>query len=131
MTDGRSSMRYKHNNGGGWATTVDDSAARLYVSGMWSLDVYDLRTGAHLTRHRTGFGTRAPFVSPLRNRVFVPSTLEGTIRAYNRDTLEYESTHPVGLGVRNLWVTHDEMTLIGSHVGGTYYWALDQMVSTD
>ncbi len=130
LKDGQEKMRYLHNNGGGWAATVDDSDAKLYVTGMWSLDVFDLRTGQHLKRHRTGFGARAPVVSKLHGHIFIPMTLEGTIRAYDRTTLARTETYPVGLGVRNLFVTGDEQRLLGTNTSGTYYWFIDTFRGT-
>ena len=130
LSDGEEKHRYLHNNGGGWAVTVDDSSALLYVTGMWSLDIFDLRTGEHLKRHRTGFGARAPVISNMHAQVLIPMTLEGTIRTYNRDTLELEAIHPVGLGVRNLFVSDDQSLLLGTNANGTYYWPTDAFSET-
>ena len=127
LEDGLEKHRYLHNNGGGWAATVDDSAALLFVSGMWSLDIFDLRTGLHIKRHRTGFGSRAATVSPLQERVYLPCTLSGTIRVFDRSTLRSLKTVPVGLGVRNLHLMQNETRLIGTNGNGTHVWKLENL----
>ncbi|MBT6178416.1 MAG: hypothetical protein HOI23_14315, partial [Deltaproteobacteria bacterium] len=127
LEDGDERSRYLHNNGGGWAATVDDNAALLFISGMWSLDVFDLRSGAHLKRHRTGFGARAAMVSATQERVYLPCTLSGTIRVFDRQTLKLVKAVPVGLGIRNLHLTQNETELLGSNSGGTLLWDLNQL----
>lgn len=127
LEDGKEKSRYLHNNGGGWATTVDDNAALLFVSGMWSLDIFDLRTGSHLKRHRTGFGTRAAMVSAFQQRVYLPCTLSGTIRIFDRVTLQQKETLPVGLGVRNLHLMPNETQIIGTNSNGTHVWRSENL----
>jgi len=127
LAHGDEKARYLHNNGGTWATTVDDATARLFVSGMWSLDVYDLRTGTHIKRYRTGFGSRAVMPSPENQRIYLPCTIEGTIRVFDRRDLEELETVPVGLGIRNLFINPATRGLVGATTNGTFLWNVDDL----
>lgn len=126
LEDGSVKSRYVHHNGGAWGVTVDEHKARVYVTGMWTLDVFDLRTGEHIKRHRTGFGARAVTIDRLKNELLLPCTLSGYIRRFDRKSLEQKPALPVGLGIRNLHITPATHRLVGSTTQGTFVWEVQR-----
>ncbi len=101
-------------DGGVIGLTVDEPLDRLLVSGVYGIDAFDLETGQHVERRRTGTLARAPVVDRYRGLVYVPTTIEGRIEVFDRESLARLGALPVGMETRNAHLTRDGRWLLGS-----------------
>jgi hypothetical protein len=118
---------YDVGGGGGLGVMVDVERDRLWVSSMWGIDVFDLATGARVHRQRIGTGNRSAVLDAPRRRVYVPSTVEGKIRIFDRDSFAVVGAIPVGIGTRSPYLAADGKHLFGSSVGAHYAWDADAL----
>jgi PQQ-like domain len=82
------------------ALAVDEQYDRLFTASLWGVDVIDLRTGRVERRMRTGTGPRTPVIDTQNGLVYVPTTAEGRLRAFDRETLRPVGILPIGGGAR-------------------------------
>jgi hypothetical protein len=128
LTTLRVVARYDVGAGGSPGLAVDPERDRLFISSLWGLEVFDLKTDTLIARKRTGLADRPVVVDAARNRLYVSSTVEGKIRILDRDTLDVIGQVPVGFGVRFLQLSLDGSYLFASSVAAHYYWDADTLV---
>ena len=119
--------RYEVQNGGALGTSVDVERDRLFVAGLWGMEVFDLASGRLVARKRLGFVNRPPVIDTVRDRLYVSSTLDGTIRVLDRDSLEWIGELPIGLGVRHAYLSLDGTRLFASSLLAHYAWDPDRL----
>src|SRR4030095_9997864 len=78
------------------ALAVDEQYDRLFTASLWGVDVIDLRTGRVERRMRTGTGPRTPVIDTQNGLVYVPTTADGRLRAFDRETLRPAGILPLG-----------------------------------
>ena len=91
---------YAHRDGGALGITVDEKMGRLYVVGVWGMEVFDIDSGKIVARKRLGLLSRSPTIDGSRGLVYVASTVEGKIRVFDQRTLELRGTIAIGHGPR-------------------------------
>lgn len=123
----RSSFDARH--GGTSGISVDETLDRLFVSSMWGLDVFDLNSGRPIRRLRTGFGCRTAVVDEVTDLVFVPSTIEGTIRVLDRRSLEQVGAVSMGYGTRNAFASGRSRVLLASSARAYYYFRSEELLA--
>lgn len=119
--------RYAVQSGGGLAATVDPERGRLVVTGIWGMEVFDLASGALIARRRLGFFNHSATLDAARNRLYLPSAVEGKIRVLDRDTFAVIGQVPIGMGPRYLHLSADGTRLFGSSSSAHYYWDADAL----
>ena len=119
--------RYDAGGGGALGVAVDPERDRLFVSSLWGLEVFDLKTDRLIARKRLGLGNRPVIVDAARNRLYVGSTVEGKIRVLDRDTLDVIGQIPIGVGSRFAHLSRDGKRLFASSVAAHYYWDADTL----
>jgi DNA-binding beta-propeller fold protein YncE len=120
--------RYDVGGGGSLGVTVDEPRDRLFVSSVWGFEVFDLATDRLIARRRTGLGNRPVIVDAARNRLYLPSMVEGKIRILDRDTFEVIGQIPVGMGGRFAHLSADGKYLFASSASAHYYFDADALV---
>lgn len=130
LTTLRSVARYEFGSGAGLGISVDAERDRLFVSSLWGLEIFDLKTDTLIARKRLGLGNRPVVVDAPRNRLYVSSMVEGKVRILDRDTLETIGQIPIGQGSRYPHLTRDGKYLLASSVGAHYYWDAVTLVPT-
>ena len=113
---------YRHNNGGAIGLTVDEDLDRIYVTGLWGLEVFDLETGNLIFRKRLGFFSRVPVLDAERGLLYVPSTVEGKIRVFDRGSLQLLGVIPIGYGTRHAYLSLAGDRFFASSQVAYYYW---------
>lgn len=111
------------NGGASLGATVDDTASRLWVSHLWGVSVFNLKSGALLKKHRLGFMNRPAVFDFNNNLVFIASSLSGRIYVFNRVTMQRVKAIAVGMGPRYLYVSNQTNRLYYGTIAGSY--ALD------
>jgi hypothetical protein len=119
--------RYDVGGGGALGISVDPERDRLFVSSVWGLDVFDLKTDRRIARKRMGTGNRPVIVDAPRNRLYVNSTVEGKIRILDRDSFEVIGQIPIGVGSRYPHLSTDGRTFFASSTAAHYYWDADTL----
>jgi hypothetical protein len=119
--------RYDVGGGGSLGVTVDPQKDRLFISSLWGLEVFDLKTETLIARKRMGLVSRPVVIDAGRNRLYVSSLVEGKIRILDRDTLDVIGQIPVGFGSRYLYLSQDGKYLFGSSTLAHYYWDADAL----
>lgn len=114
---------YDMGSGAGLGLSIDPDRDRLFVSSLWGLEIFDLKTDRLIARKRIGLGNRPVVIDALRNRLYVSSMVEGKIRILDRDSLEIIGQVPIGIGSRYPHLTRDGSTLFASSAAAHY--ALD------
>lgn len=110
-------------HGGGMpSATVDSELSRLYVIGIFGLEVIDLETGKTIARRRTGTMPRPPVVDRDHDLLYVGTTVGGRIHVYDRRTLDPLGEIPIGLYGRNCLITEDRRWFFSSSGIGIYAW---------
>jgi hypothetical protein len=122
LARGEEVATYVTNNGGNQAVAVDQERARLLVTGVWGLEVFDLRTGLRVARLRTPFGPRLPVIDAVHDLIFVPTTFGNHILVLDRDSFQIVGRLAVGSRGRFAHLTADGSRLFGSGGGWTYVW---------
>ena len=118
---------HPHHNGGAVGAAVDSELGRLYVVGLWGMEVIDLASGRTIHRTRLGLLSRMPVIDAKRNLVYVASTVEGRIHVFDRATLAPRGSLAVGFGVRLLHWSPATDRLFASSSRGAYWWSGDQL----
>lgn len=112
---------YPHRDGGALGLAVDEEMRRLYVVGVWGMEVFDLDTEELVARRRLGLLPRSPAIDAKRGLVYVASTGDGRIRVFDRETLEPRGSIPIGFGPRiPLYSATDR--LLASSAAATWWW---------
>lgn len=123
LTTLRKVASYDVGSGAGLGVSVDPERDRLFVSSLWGLEVFDLKTDALVMRKRLGLGNRPVVIDAARNRLYLSSMVEGKIRILDRDTLAVVGQIPIGIGSRFPLLTRDGTTLFASSMAA--HWAFD------
>jgi hypothetical protein len=114
--------RFPHRDGGALGITVDEDLDRLWVVGVWGMEVFDLETGRLLGRRRLGLLSRSPAIDREHDIVYVPSTTEGKIRLFDRRTLELLGVLPIGHGPRIPYYSDTQQRLFSSSSAAHFFW---------
>jgi DNA-binding beta-propeller fold protein YncE len=128
LTTLRKVASYDMGSGAGLGISIDPERDRLFVSSLWGLEVFDLKTDALILRRRIGLGNRPVVIDPPRNRLYVSSMVEGKVRILDRDTLSVIGQVPIGMGSRYPHLTHDGTTLYASSLAAHYAFDPDELV---
>ena len=128
LTTLRAVARYEFGSGAGLGISVDAERDRLFVSSLWGLEIFDLKTDRLVARKRIGLGNRPVVVDAPRNRLYVSSMVEGKVRILDRDTFATIGQIPIGQGSRYPLLTRDGKYLLASSVGAHYVWDADRLV---
>jgi len=104
------------------ALAVDEQYDRLFTASLWGVDVIDLRTGRVERRMRTGTGARTPVIDTQNGLVYVPTTAEGRLRAFDRETLRPVGILPIGGGARLAHFSTTSGRLIVGNRQAHYSW---------
>jgi hypothetical protein len=102
---------------------VDEQYDRLFATSLWGVDVIDLRTGRVARRIRTGTGARTPAIDRQNGLVYVSTTIEGRLRAFDRETLEPVGVVAIGYGTRRALVSAARGLLFASNESAYYWWS--------
>src|SRR5262245_620435 len=114
--------RFAVEAGGGAGATVDSERGRLLVVSTWGLEVFDVDSGALITRKRLSLKNRPVVVDTVRNRLYVGAIVEGKIRVLDRDTFEVIDQIPIGFGTRYPYLSADGTRLFATSARAQYYW---------
>ena len=101
---------------------VDEEYDRLYATSLWGVDVIDLRTGRVARRIRTGTGARTPAIDRQNGLVYVSTTIEGRLRAFDRATLAPVGVVAIGAGARRALVSAATGRLFATNDEAHYWW---------
>jgi hypothetical protein len=101
---------------------VDEDLDRLWVVGVWGMEIFDLETGRLLRRRRLGLLSRSPAIDREHDIVYVASTTEGKIRLFDRRTLELLGVLPVGHGPRIPHFSEAQRRLFSSSSAAHFFW---------
>jgi len=121
--------RFPHRDGGALGITVDEELDRLYVVGVWGMEIFDLETGRLLRRRRLGLLSRSPVIDRDHDIVYVASTSEGKIRLFDRRTLDLLGVLAVGHGPRIPYFSHEQRRLFSSSSAAHFFWDGDALAS--
>jgi hypothetical protein len=114
--------RFEPRNGCITELAVDEEYDRLFATSLWGVDVIDLRTGRVVRRIRTGTGARTPAIDRENGLVYVSTTIEGRLRAFDRATLEPVGVLAIGLGTRRALVSAATGRLFATNDRAYYWW---------
>ena len=101
---------------------VDEQYDRLFATSLWGMDVIDLRTGRVARRIRTGTGARTPAIDRQNGLVYVSTTIEGRLRAFDRATLAPVGVVAIGAGARRALVSAATGRLFATNDEAYYWW---------
>lgn len=113
--------RYQPYNGGNQPIAVDEDLNRIYVPGLWGIDVLEIPSGRRIYRKRLGLGCRRPEIDEVNDLLFVPVTASRRIWVFDRRSLRVLGDIKVGGGGRQGLVTSDGK-LLGGNSKGYFYW---------
>ena len=102
---------------------LDEGYDRLFATSLWGVDVIDLRTGRVARRIRTGTGARTPAIDRQNGLVYVSTTIEGRLRAFDRETLEPVGVVAIGYGTRRALISATRGRLFASNEKAYYWWS--------
>ncbi len=134
LATGERVRAFPHRNGGALGISVDADRGRLYVVGVWGMEVFDIATGALVARRRLGLLSRSPAIDAEHDLVYVASTVEGRIQVFDRDSLEPLGAIAVGHGPRIPHYSDSTRRLFSSSSLAHYVWdgeALAQRFRTE
>jgi len=101
---------------------VDEEYDRLFATSLWGVDVIDLKTGRVARRIRTGTGARTPAIDRQNGLVYVSTTIEGRLRAFDRATLEPVGVVDIGAGARRALVSAATGRLFATNDEDYFWW---------
>jgi hypothetical protein len=101
---------------------LDEQYDRLFATSLWGVDVIDLRTGRVARRIRTGTGARTPAIDRRNGLVYVSTTIEGRLRAFDRATLAPVGVVAIGAGARRALVSAATGRLFATNDEAYYWW---------
>ena len=99
---------------------IDTERDRLYASGFWGVEVIDLETGRTLFRERLGMISRKATIDEAHGLIYVPTTGEGKLHVFDRDTFERLGQIPIGYGPRYPHVTRAGAWLLATNAWAHY-----------
>ena len=108
--------------GGNQSVGVDEQLGRLLVTGLWGLEVFDLRSRKPVARVRLPFGPRQPVIDAERDLVYVPSTFGNDVMVLDRRSLAPRGRLTVGHGGRNAYLSASAGRFFASGGGHAYAW---------
>jgi hypothetical protein len=114
--------RIETRNGAVTGLNIDEERNRLFVAGLFGVDVFDIETGAPIRRLRTTLFARMPVVDRKAGLVYVSATLGGRIHVFDRDSLDPVGTLAVGYGVRNPMVSETSGALLSGSSSSVLTW---------
>ena len=114
--------RFEPRNGCIADLAVDEQYDRLFAASPWGLDVIDLRTGRVERRIRTGTGARTPMIDTRNGLVYVSTTVEGKLRAFDRRTLAPVGVLAMGAGARRTHFSAATGRLFATNDEAYYWW---------
>jgi hypothetical protein len=117
---------YDPHHGGSHGIAVDDELNRIWVAGIWGIDVLEVGTGKLLSRARLGLGCRLPVIDRLNDIVYVPNST-GRLWALDRRNFAVLGSLLIGGGSRNPYVSSDGGTLFASALHGYLYWSTAEL----
>ena len=112
---------------GSFGLSVDEELDRLFATGIWGLNVFDLESGRIIHRQRLGPGGRTAIVDTHHDLVFVPTTFGGHVWVLDRSTLRNLGRLTTGIGGRSAYLTRDGRSFFASDQGKTYRWDADAL----
>jgi hypothetical protein len=118
---------FPHNNGGSVGITVDEDYNRIYVVGLWGMAAWNLSDKRVFWKSRLGLLPRLPVIDTRNDLILVPSTVGGRITIFDRRTLDFLGTIPVGFGVRLLHVSPTQDRLYASSSRAAYFWPTSEI----
>jgi hypothetical protein len=101
---------------------VDEEYDRLFATSLWGVDVIDLKTGRVARRIRTGTGARTPAIDRQNGLVYVSTTIEGRLRAFDRATLQPVGVVDIGAGARRALVSAATGRLFATNDEDYFWW---------
>ena len=101
LADGALLRRFEAGNGAISGLDYDPGTRRVWVAGLFGVEVFDADSDRVLARMRTGLGARRPVVDARAGLVYVPTTIEGRLHVFDRRTLAPRGVVAIGYGVRN------------------------------
>jgi hypothetical protein len=116
-------------NGSVVAATVDDPLGRLWVTGLWGVEVFDLASGERIAARRLGFASRTPLVDERRGLVYVPATTSGKIYVLDRDDARLLGAIAIGFGPRNAFLADEGRWFLASSEHGLWYWDASELAA--
>jgi hypothetical protein len=121
---GRLAVRrqFEPRNGCNADLVVDEEYDRLFAASLWGVDVIDLRTGQVERRMRTGTGARTPVIDTQNGLVYIPSTVEGKMRVFDRETLRPVGVLAIGAGARRALFSAATGRLFATNDKAYYWW---------
>lgn len=118
---------YPANDGGISSLSVDPELGRLFTTGLWGVEVFDLASGRLILRRRTEFGPRLPLVDSAHGLVYVTATFGNHIEIWDRESLSRLARLTVGIGGRNAYLASDGRHYFSSAFGRHYAWETDAL----
>jgi hypothetical protein len=117
---------YDAHHGGNHGIVVDDELDRIWITGIWGMDVLEAGTGRLLSRTRLGLGPRIPVIDRRNDIVYVPNS-SGRLWALDRRTFEVLGSLLVGGGSRDPYVSLDGGRLYAGAQRGYFYWDTEKL----
>lgn len=114
--------RFEPRNGCNADLALDEQYDRLFAATVWGVDVINLRTGRVERRIRTGTGARTPVIDAKNNLVYVSTTIEGKLRAFDRATLRPVGVVAIGAGARRAHISAATGRLFATNDEAYYWW---------
>lgn len=101
---------------------VDEEYDRVYATSLWGVDVINLKNGRVERRIRTGTGARTPVIDSANGVVYVATTVEGKLRAFDRATLQPLGVIAIGMGARRGHFLAGAGRLLATNNQAHYFW---------
>jgi hypothetical protein len=101
---------------------LDEAYERVFATSVWGVDVINLRTGRVERRIRTGTGARTPAIDTRNGLIYIPTTVEGKLRAFDRATLDLVGEVAVGAGSRRAYFQASAGRLFATNDENYYWW---------
>jgi hypothetical protein len=114
--------RFEPRNGCIADLAIDERYDRLFATSVWGVDVINLRTGRVERRIRTGAGARTPAIDTRNGLVYVPTTIEGKLRVFDRASLRPVGVVAVGAGSRRAYFQASAGRLFATNDKNYYWW---------
>jgi hypothetical protein len=117
---------YDAYHGGNHGLAVDDELDRLWVTGVWGVDVLEIPSGKRLSNAFLGLGARLPVIDRRHDLVYIPTT-SARLWVLDRRSFELLGSIHVGGGSRNPYLSADGKRLFVSALRGYSYWETDEL----
>jgi hypothetical protein len=123
----RTRAAFPVHNGGTHSLAVDDEMGRVFASGLWGVEVIDLRRGRVIARWRTHMGPRLPVIDARHDLVFVTTTFGPDLWVFDRRSTRPLGRLPIGVGARNALLSRDGALFLASNGRRHFYWDTDAL----